>query len=154
MMTACVQPETFDAVAEYRALCDAHPGAAIVTFTGTVRDFSANTAVSALELEHYPGMAEASLAELGERVAQQFALLGWRIVHRYGRLMVGEPIVWAGVVADHRAEAFAACEMIMDVLKTDAPFWKREYSSNGAEWIGRAEQDIERRRRWDVGEID
>ncbi len=153
-MTACVQSGAFDAAAQYRALCDAYSGAAIVTFTGTVRDFSASGAVSALELEHYPGMAESLLQDLGDRVARQFSLEGWRIVHRYGRLMAEEPIVWVGVVAHHRAEAFAACEMIMDVLKTDAPFWKREHSSNGAEWIGRAEQDIERRRRWGVGEID
>ena len=102
------------------------PGAAVATFTGYVRDHSDERPVGTLELEHYPEMAQRVLAELGEEAASRYGLSRWRIVHRFGVLGVSESIVWVGAVADHRGDAISACELIMDSLKTDAPFWKRE----------------------------
>lgn len=148
-MGVSVQSQCFDPSAEYAALLANAPGAAVATFTGYVRDFAADGPVSQLELEHYPGMAEAVLTELGERTAQRFALRGWRIVHRFGALSAGDIIVWVGAVADHRAEAFAACECMMDTLKTEAPFWKRERHPNGGDaWVDATTHDRQRRERW------
>lgn len=148
-MDVCVQRQPFDPAAEYAALIARAAGAAVATFTGYVRDFAADGPVSQLELEHYPGMAEAVLSELGERTAKRFALRGWRIVHRFGALSAGDIIVWVGTVADHRAEAFAACECLMDTLKTEAPFWKREHHPDGGgAWVDASHDDLQRRERW------
>ncbi len=147
-MSVSVQQERFSAGEEYDRLLLESPGAAMTTFTGYVREFSKHGDVATLELEHYPGMAERVLGELGVAAASRFSLLGWRIVHRYGALSAGEIIVWVGTVAQHRAEAFAACEYIMDVLKTDAPFWKQEQGSAGGQWVEAQERDTLRRQRW------
>lgn len=147
-MSVVIQAGAFGATREYDSLVEAHPGAAVVTFTGYVRDFSGQRPVETLELEHYPGMAERVLEALGVEASRRFGLRGWRIVHRYGCLAVAEPIVWAGVVADHRADAFAACEFVMDALKTDAPFWKREHGQGQSSWVAARITDDERRARW------
>lgn len=147
-MTVTVQATAFSPAAEYEALIQISPGAAVATFAGFVRDFSDSGAVSTLELEHYPGMAERVLEELGERAAERFGLRGWRIIHRHGLMSVGEVIVWVGTVSDHRGEALAACEFIMDTLKTDAPFWKRESGVDGTRWVSAKTADTVRRARW------
>ena len=105
-----------------------------------------------LELEHYPEMARKVLSDLGQLAAERFGLRNWRIVHRFGLLAVSETIVWVGAVADHRGEAISACELMMDTLKTDAPFWKREQGPAGEQWVASRDSDIARRARWQSGE--
>ena len=93
-------------------------------------------------------MAQKVLLSLGEAAAERFKLSRWRIVHRHGSLAVMESIVWVGAVAEHRGEAIAACEFMMDTLKTDAPFWKREQGGAGEQWVAQRDIDIHRRERW------
>jgi molybdopterin synthase catalytic subunit len=147
-MTVSIQREPIDVASEYAQLVGPQPGAAVATFTGYVRDHSDAHAVSQLELEHYPEMAQKVLMALGERAADQFGLSRWRIVHRYGLLDVAETIVWVGAVADHRGEAISASELMMDTLKTDAPFWKREQGPDGQVWVASKAVDQNRRARW------
>lgn len=147
-MSVALQREAIDVAAEYAQLIGDSPGAAVATFTGYVRDHSDQHAVTELELEHYPEMALKVLEDLGRSAGERFGLSSWRIVHRYGRLAVGETIVWVGAVANHRGEAISACELIMDTLKTDAPFWKREQGSAGERWVASRDKDAQRRARW------
>ncbi len=121
---------------------------AIVTFTGHCRDEAGRLA--ALELEHYPGMAEAELARICTLAAARWPLLGISVVHRYGILPVGARIVLVMVAAPHRKAAFAGAEFIMDFLKTDAPFWKKEHPVTGtaSEWVSAKEDDSQARIRW------
>ena len=148
-MQVFVQESSFDVDVQYEMLVRSSPGAAVVTFTGYVRDHSASENVVAMELEHYPGMTEQSLQHLGDTAASRFDLLNWRIVHRYGVLEVAEPIVWVGVTANHRSPAFDACQYLMDSLKTDAPFWKREFFDNGeGRWVSDKAEDHQRRAEW------
>lgn len=151
-MSVSLQTKAIDVAAEYSQLVGDKPGAAVATFTGYVRDHSDAHAVTELELEHYPGMAEKVLEELGKATAERFGLTSWRIVHRFGRLAVSETIVWVGAVADHRGEAISACELMMDTLKTDAPFWKREQGPTGEQWVDSRDSDNQRRARWQLGE--
>ena len=134
--------------AEYAELIGDQPGAAVATFTGYVRGHAEGAAVTALELEHYPEMAQKVLMTLGETAAERFKLTRWRIVHRHGSLAVSDSIVWVGAVAEHRGEAISACEFMMDTLKTDAPFWKREEGVAGDKWVARRDIDTRRRERW------
>ena len=134
--------------AEYAELIGDQPGAAVATFTGYVRGHAEGVAVTALELEHYPEMAQKVLMTLGETAAERFKLTRWRIVHRHGSLAVSDSIVWVGAVAEHRGEAIAACEFMMDTLKTDAPFWKREEGVAGDKWVAQRGIDTRRRERW------
>ena len=147
-MSVSLQAEPIDIGGEYAALVDDTPGAAVATFTGYVRDHSGENLVGVLELEHYPEMALKVLKDLGQQATDRFSLRRWRIVHRFGSLPVGETIVWVGAVADHRGEAIGACEFMMDVLKTDAPFWKREQGPGGDHWVTNRERDSQRRDRW------
>lgn len=151
-MTVSVQAEPINIGDEYAALVGDAPGAAVATFTGYVRDHTGDNPVSVLHLEHYPEMAVKVLQSLGQEALARFGLLEWRIVHRFGSLSVGETIVWVGAVADHRGEAISACEFMMDTLKTDAPFWKREQSTEGTHWVASRGQDEQRRVRWKLGE--
>jgi len=151
-VSVSLQSEAIDVAAEYAQLVGDSPGAAVATFTGYVRDHSDQQAVTELELEHYPEMARKVLEDLGRSAAARFGLSNWRIVHRFGRLSVLETIVWVGAVADHRGEAISACELMMDTLKTDAPFWKREQGPAGEQWVVSRESDAERRVRWRSGE--
>jgi len=134
--------------AEYAELIGDQPGAAVATFTGYVRGHAEGAAVTALELEHYPEMAQKVLMTLGETAAERFKLTRWRIVHRHGSLAVSDSIVWVGAVAEHRGEAISACEFMMDTLKTDAPFWKREEGVAGDKWVAQRGIDTRRRERW------
>ena len=147
-MSVSVQSSTFSVANEYECLLGQAPGAAVSTFSGYVRDHSALGRVDRLHLEHYPGMAEVVLRDVGISASERFKLLGWRIIHRYGALSVDDIIVWVGTVAHHRAEAMSACEFIMDRLKTDAPFWKHESGADGESWVAAAASDSARRRRW------
>ena len=151
-MSVALQSEAIDVAGEYAQLVGDRPGAAVATFTGYVRDHTDQRAVTGLELEHYPEMARRVLEDLGQSAGERFGLSNWRIVHRFGRLAVSETIVWVGAVADHRGEAIDACELMMDTLKTDAPFWKREQGPAGAQWVASRESDTQRRARWQSGE--
>jgi molybdopterin synthase catalytic subunit len=150
-LRAQVQQQTFDPGALQQALAGSDRGA-VVTFTGHVRAGTGPAAVTCLELEHYPGMTESSLLEILEEAAARWPLLAAAVVHRVGRLAPGEPIVWVGVSAAHRREAFDACDFIMDFLKTRAPFWKKEYRSQGAAWVESRRSDDERAARWQRSE--
>jgi len=147
-VSVSLQAEAIDVTAEYTQLVGDRPGAAVATFTGYVRDHSDVRPVATLELEHYPEMAQRVLAELGEEAASRYGLSRWRIVHRFGVLGVSEGIVWVGAVADHRGDAISACELMMDSLKTDAPFWKREEGQGSAQWVASRASDAQRRARW------
>jgi len=151
-MGVLVQGTSFSVEQQQNLLLAETCGAGLVTFTGYLRDFSEQGAIEALELEHYPGMTERVLEELGDMAASRFALRGWRIVHRYGRITEQDPIVWVGVLADHRNEAFAGCQFIMDTLKTKAPFWKREFLSDGrVVWVQSKSEDTQQEQSWRVG---
>ncbi len=147
-MSVSLQSQAIDVAVEYAQLVGDRPGAAVATFTGYVRDHSDERSVATLELEHYPEMAQRVLTELGEEAANRYGLSRWRIVHRFGVLAVSESIVWVGAAADHRGDAISACELMMDSLKTDAPFWKREQGEGGAQWVASRASDAQRRARW------
>ena len=125
-----------------------HPDAAVATFAGFVRDFNDERQVDSLYLECYVEMATRVLNDLGNTAQQRFGLRAWQIVHRYGEMETADPIVFVAISADHRGEAFAACEFVMDTLKTDAPFWKREHSGDEGQWVTVKEVDKDRRERW------
>ena len=131
-----------------------HPDAAVATFAGFVRDFNDEGHVDSLYLECYVEMATRILNDLGITAAQRFGLRAWQIVHRHGEMETGDPIVFVATSADHRGEAFAACEFVMDALKTDAPFWKREYSGDEGQWVTVKEVDKGRRERWSTEVLD
>ena len=127
-----------------------NPHGAVTTFTGFVRDFNAQGSVQTLYLECYVEMAERVLHDLGAEAEQRFGLKSWQIVHRFGRLSSETPIVFVATSADHRAEAFSACEFVMDTLKTDAPFWKREDFEGEGQWVTVATRDVDRKKRWET----
>jgi molybdopterin synthase catalytic subunit len=145
-----VQEGPFDPGAEERRLAEACPGAgAIVSFTGFVRAQSSGAGVSELELDHHPRFTEKVVRAIAEEARARFSLLGVAIVHRYGRLRPGEPIVLAAAAAEHRRAAFEAVDYLMDRLKTEAPFWKREHGPDGSRWIEARPEDWTERARWD-----
>lgn len=127
-----------------------NPHGAVTTFTGFVRDFNAQGSVQTLYLECYVEMAERVLHDLGAEAEQRFGLKSWQIVHRFGSLSSETPIVFVATSADHRAEAFSACEFVMDTLKTDAPFWKREDFEGEGQWVTVATRDVDRKKRWET----
>ncbi|MFZ5655077.1 MAG: molybdopterin synthase catalytic subunit MoaE [Pseudomonadota bacterium] len=126
---------------------DTREQGALVTFIGLVRDLF-DDPVEALELEHYPGMTEKALADLAARVRGRWPLGRILIAHRVGRLEPGEPIVLVGVTAAHRGEAFAACQALMDYLKTEAPLWKKEITPGGGRWVEARDSDRAAAARW------
>jgi molybdopterin synthase catalytic subunit len=141
-----VQPADFDAGAEIAALSVGDAGAgAVASFVGLVRH---DGEVAAMTLEHYPGMTEAALAEIVAQAKLRWDLRRVRVIHRVGRLLPGENIVFVGVASSHRGDAFAACEFIMDYLKTRAPFWKKEQTPAGARWVDARESDDRAASRW------
>ena len=131
-----------------------HPDAAVATFAGFVRDFNDDGQVDSLYLECYVEMATRVLTDLGKAAERRFGLRAWQIVHRYGELQAADPIVFVATSADHRGEAFAACEFVMDTLKTDAPFWKREHSGDEGQWVTVKDVDKDRRERWSTEGLD
>ncbi len=144
-----VQSEDFDHGAEYQALRDSADGdGAIVTFTGIVRDMSDRARISAISLEHYPGMVEKSLAKLCVDARQRWPLGQIRIIHRVGTLNASDQIVFVGVSSEHRRAAFEAAEYIMDFLKTRAPLWKMEHTAEGKRWVEARASDQDAAARW------
>ncbi|RSZ58101.1 molybdopterin synthase catalytic subunit MoaE [Massilia atriviolacea] len=135
-MAVRVQTADFDLSTEIAALRaqDARIGA-VVSFAGTVRDMNDGASVAAMELEHYPGMTEQALEKIVAQAAERWPLYGALVVHRVGPLAPLDQIVLVACTAAHRGEAFAACEFIIDYLKTDAPFWKKEQTPDGARWV-------------------
>lgn len=149
-MSVSVQQQDFDVGAEISALTRGrHQVGALATFTGLVRDMNVGTGVKAMTLEHYPGMTERALEEIVEQARGRWSVEGVRVIHRFGRLEPGDQIVFVAVTSAHRGEAFAACEFIMDYLKTRAPFWKREETPEGARWVDARESDGAAARRWE-----
>ena len=131
-----IQTGDFDLSAEVAALRAANPKiGAIVTFVGVVRDLNEGAAVAEMELEHYPGMTEQSIGAVIERARQRWPTFGALVIHRVGPLKPLDQIVLVAATAAHRGEAFAACEFIIDYLKTEAPFWKKEQTPEGARWV-------------------
>lgn len=144
-----IQPDDFDLSAEYGRLRRENPQAgAIVTFTGLVRDFNADGEVAGIVLEHYSGMTEKTLQKITDEAVERWGVAGITIIHRVGALGGAEQIVLVGVASRHRREGFAAAEFIMDFLKTEAPFWKRERSPDGEQWVDAKDSDQRARERW------
>lgn len=141
-----MQHADFDVGAETAALAADDDGAgAVASFVGLVR----GAGIDAMTLEHYPGMTEKALADIVAQAQDRWQLRRARVIHRVGRLLPGERIVFVGVASSHRRDAFAACEFIMDYLKTRAPFWKKEETAAGARWVDARESDDSAAARWD-----
>ncbi len=119
---------------------------AVVTFTGLVRDNGG--ALSAMEIEHYPGMTERAIAAMVAEAMARWSLEDALVIHRHGRLAPQEPIMMVATAARHRGDAFAAAEFLMDYLKSRAPFWKKEVGADGAEWVAARDEDEDALKRW------
>lgn len=146
-----VQEATFDAGAEQQALLAGRTDiGAVVSFTGLVRDFNEHPEVSALTLEHYPGMTESALEAIVTDARGRWPLDAVTVIHRVGRLGPGDPIVLVVVASAHRRAAFEACDFIMDYLKTRAPFWKKEHAGDGDYWVSERDSDHSDARRWEA----
>lgn len=149
-MSVQIQQEAFDLSHETESLRAGNPAiGAIASFIGYVRDIHDGQPVRGLTLEHYPGMAEKEISQIIEEAKGRWSLEKVRVVHRIGELKPGDPIVFVGVASEHRGDAFAACEFIMDYLKTRAPFWKKQQGSDGSsEWLDARESDQARLEKW------
>jgi len=148
-MTVRVQPEDFDCGAEISAIRRRDPRiGAIASFIGTVRDLNEGLGVATMTLEHYPGMTEKALASICEQARARWNLLETLVIHRVGTLRPTDQIVLVVAASAHRGEAFAACEFIMDYLKTEAPFWKKEATPQGERWVEARSADDEAAARW------
>ena len=153
MIRVAVQPERFDMGAELEALARTGAGA-VASFLGIVRADGdpawPDRRVIALELEQYPAMTEAALAGLARAATERFHLTGAAVIHRIGKLEAGEPIVLAAAAAPHRADALDACAFLIDRLKTDAPFWKKQHFADGsAKWVEAKGSDDARAAGWE-----
>lgn len=143
-----VQDAAFDPGAELNAFTATVDGAgAVVSFSGITRDL-AEGALNEMEIEHYPGMTEKALAAIRQEALDRFSLTGAMILHRYGRLKPGDPIMMVATAARHRADAFAGAEFLMDYLKSRAPFWKKEVTQDGAAWVAARDEDEDALSRW------
>jgi molybdopterin synthase catalytic subunit len=148
-LTIRVQTAPFDAAAETAALTQGRRDVgALVTFTGLCRDEGGRLA--ALELEHYPGMAEEEIARVAQEAARRWPIFAATAIHRSGAIAPGEPIVFVAVTSAHRAAAFAGAEFLMDFLKTRAPFWKKEHGLDGTagDWVAAKDEDDAALARW------
>jgi molybdopterin synthase catalytic subunit len=144
-----VQEAPFDLGAELAALSAGRTDiGAVASFTGLVRDHAGEQAVGAMTLEHYPGMTEKKLAEIEAEACARWPLQACLIVHRYGRLLPGEPIVLVATASQHRAAALDACAFLLDWLKTEAPFWKLEETSGTGQWVEARATDDRAAARW------
>lgn len=149
-MKIAVQTEPFDLGAEVDAICAGRTDiGAVASFVGLARDRNDGSGVAAMTLEHYPGMTEKALQEVVDAALARWTLLDVTVIHRVGRLLPGDPIVLVAVASAHRGEAFAACEFIMDFLKTQAPFWKKEETPEGTRWVEARASDDAAAARWD-----
>src|SRR5712672_3971545 len=148
-VTIRIQQADFDIAQEISALTQGRTDiGAVVTFSGICRGTEGGDAIAALTLEHYPGMAEAEIARHAETAMSRWPLTGLTVVHRVGRIVPGENIVLVLTASAHRQAAFEAAEFLMDYLKTNAPFWKREESAKGASWIEARDHDDAAAARW------
>jgi molybdopterin synthase catalytic subunit len=159
-----IQANDFDLNAELSALRGSDPRVgAVCSFVGTVRDRNSVSAgatasvalagpgaIHGLELEHYPGMTERAIEAMIDAAMARFDILGARVVHRVGHLQTSDQIVLVAVTSAHRAESFAACEFLMDYLKTQAPFWKKEHTPDGAHWVDARVSDDAALARWGI----
>jgi molybdopterin synthase catalytic subunit len=146
-MRLSVQEAAFDLGAEANRFSHDVKGAgAVVTFTGLVRDNGGQ--LTAMEIEHYPGMTEKAISAIMEEAVARWGLADALVIHRYGVLRSGEPIMMVATAASHRADAFAAADFLMDYLKSRAPFWKKEISANGADWVAAKDSDEAALTRW------
>ncbi|MEZ0287692.1 MAG: molybdenum cofactor biosynthesis protein MoaE [Methylophilus sp.] len=144
-----VQPEDFDTGLELQQLRTATPQAgALVNFVGLVRDFSTEGKLDQMVIEHYPGMTEAALHRIAEQASQRWPLLGVRLIHRVGALASQAQIVLVATTSLHRQAAFEACAFIMDYLKTEAPFWKKEIGEFGERWVEARASDEHAKQQW------
>lgn len=145
-----VQTEDFDAGSEIEALHAGDPRVgAVATFVGVVRDVNDEQAVDTLTLEHYAGMTERAIQAIIDAAAERWVVYACTVIHRVGTLHPTQSIVFVGVSSAHRGDAFAACEFIMDYLKTQAPFWKKEGTGTGERWVESRESDAKAAARWD-----
>ena len=147
-----ISPADFDVSSELAELRRGDGGVgAVVSFVGTVRDRDGDRAgIQALELEHYPGMTERAIESMIDEAFRRFDIRGARVVHRVGPLMPMDPIVLVAVTSAHRGQAFQACEFLMDYLKTQAPFWKKETRPEGACWVDARVSDDAALQRWGI----
>lgn len=148
-MTVRVQTDDFDVGAEILKLRQGNPKiGGIASFIGLVRDLNDNQAVSEMTLEHYPGMTEKALEDIVVAARQRWDIYDALVIHRVGRLKPMDQIVLVVTTGAHRGEVFAACEFVMDYLKTQAPFWKKEQTTAGAHWVDARESDDAAAQRW------
>lgn len=146
-----VQAEAFDPGVEIEALRAGRLDVgAVASFVGYARNVNDGSGVRAMTLEHYPGMTEKALAALTDEAAARWTLIDATLIHRIGRLLPGDPIVLVAVASAHRGDAFAACEYLMDALKTRAPFWKKEETPAGERWVDARASDDAAAARWDA----
>ena len=145
-----VQQSDFSLEVEYKRLVDAvgHECGAVASFVGLVRGSDSDSKVVGLELEHYPGMTESSIAQIMEQARARWSLQGAVVVHRVGKIPSGSQIVLVLIASSHRPDAFSACEFVMDYLKTEAVFWKKEIREDGEIWIRSTTNDVSRRDEW------
>lgn len=148
-MTVRVQVEDFDVAAELKALrVDRADVGAVVNFIGLVRDINDGDTIQTLTLEHYPGMTERALEKIANEAQSRWDIQDSLIIHRVGTLKPQDQIVLVAVTSAHRGEAFKACEFMMDFLKTEAPFWKKEATSKGERWVDAKLSDDDAQARW------
>ena len=148
-MTVRIQTADFDVSTEITALRRGNPGiGAVASFIGAVRDVNEGGAVAEMSLEHYPGMTEKAIEEIVVQATARWSILDALVIHRVGKLKPGDQIVLVAVASAHRGDAFAACEFIMDYLKTRAPFWKKEQSGGSARWVEARDSDDLAAGRW------
>jgi molybdopterin synthase catalytic subunit len=140
-MKISVQAEDFDLGAEVRAISNNSKVGAVASFVGLVRDVQ-------MTLEHYPGMTERAIAKIVDEAKGRWQVMDCSVIHRYGALQPNDQIVLVAVASAHRGDAFAACEFIMDYLKTQAPFWKKEQTGEGARWVEAKSSDDQAAERW------
>ncbi len=149
-MAVRVQTEDFDTGAEIARMRLARPDVgAVAVFVGQVRDLNEGNCVAAMTLEHYPGMTEKALESIVAQASSRWDIFDALVIHRIGKLCPQDQIVLVVVTGAHRGEAFAACEFIMDYLKTEAPFWKKEQTASGDRWVDARTSDDKARQRWD-----
>jgi molybdopterin synthase catalytic subunit len=146
-----IQTADFDLGAEVASLRAADPGVgAVASFVGTVRDRNDGLGVSSMELEHYPGMTEKAIEAMIDEAFKRFDIRAARVIHRVGPLAPLDQIVMVAVTSAHRGSAFQACEFLMDYLKTQAPFWKKEHTPEGARWVDARVSDDAALSRWGI----
>lgn len=146
-----IQAEDFDLSAEVAQLRADYPKVGgVVTFVGTVRDLNEGAAVSEMALEHYPGMTEQAISNIIDQAKARWPIFSALVIHRVGPLQPKDQIVLVAVTSAHRGEAFAACEFIIDYLKTEAPFWKKEQTPDGARWVDARVSDDAALTKWKV----